>query len=185
MSTYNHENMRRVQWEAALALDYVAAHIRAHGYTTPDSKHPVSCGWAGEPGCAPHILAHVRAALIAAYMRDDFPQAPIHQQAVTRAALTVAEVELEQIPHMELAGTAMAQQRLLALAYQLRSETGAYPDHVATSHRFASMLASEQPARAVLDSITCWRCAKTSFHPQDIAHRYCGACQLLESGIPR
>lgn len=28
-------------------------------------------------------------------------------------------------------------------------------------------------------AITCWTCGRTSYHPEDVRHRYCGACSVF------
>ncbi len=30
-------------------------------------------------------------------------------------------------------------------------------------------------------AITCWTCGRTSYHPKDVLHRYCGACRAFHA----
>ena len=42
---------------------------------------------------------------------------------------------------------------------------------------------SEGLKTKILRSITCPKCGRTSYHPEDVRHRYCGACHQFHDDM--
>lgn len=155
------------RWRAALLLDFVARHLRAHGHIPPHPGPKGRCGTASEPTCPVHALVALNGKLTTGGKARG-----LIAGAELRAAYWLAMTELENAAWPDRAPF----QQLQALATGLRKmgdfPNPRYPQIYAT---FVSMFASE------LDSYTCWRCAATSHHPEDARNKYCGNCHQFES----
>jgi len=73
----------------------------------------------------------------------------------------------------------------LQLAHQLDAAHATTPEAIAFGGgRLALIAAVLQKSSDIPPSIVCPRCHARSFHPRDIAEKYCGACHAFHDATP-
>jgi hypothetical protein len=169
------EREQDTRWRAALLFDLTGARLERHGVVPVHGgvARP-RCGKTAAPSCPLHALMGIQGQLVVHLGQVPAPDRR-RQLMEWVAAYHVALTEMEcQAWPWDKAGP--ARQQLLRMAKALRGMGEmANPRFPQIRAELVSMFASE------LDSYTCWRCAATSHHPEDVSNRYCGNCHLFET----
>lgn len=165
-------------WRGALMLDYVSQRIADHGLAVhPGARRLAISGAHALRECAPDFQTPVCPSHGVTHIRDvlDTGTQDLALMATNRAGYWLAFSLVEQRKH-GFARPGDTRQILKALAFQLRTTAGTFPNprYPQIRQEFVSMLACE------LASLACWRCGQVTHHADDVADTFCPGCKLRE-----